>query len=407
MNKRPVKPFDDECRDTISSLRASIVELCDDLGADPEAPQEVSRQLGVNKTLTWSVSRVVRAANHLEALPHIPGTAAIEQFLKAAENRGADVSRIEKVRAAAGELQRLVREHFDDRGTLDLMLDGLGDQGTESLQNSRKLAYRGNSGVFGVQAKVRMMCGLLAPNPNNPATLDMIILSGYVGFRRLREKVRWPLFKLRSWGGPQDRIQDLSGYVPLDQSRGLNRAALLWKYSSSNMPAVDEESTDGGRDFVLGEGPVGNAGAVDCFRGEILRATATRYAEKPGDTGELGINLTTPAEGLVMDLIYHRDLPFVGKAELAVFGRILSQGKSYYDFPDGGSKLPLYATPQELGGRPPVVSTPMVPRYTEMVRDAADAMDWKLEDFAGLRVTLEFPPLWSSLHLRFPLPSRT
>jgi hypothetical protein len=407
MGSRPDKPFEDDCQAAIGSLRASIIELCDDLGADIETPQEIARKLGVNKTLTWSVSRVVRAATHLEALPHVPGTAAIEQFLRAAATQGASRSRIESVRATANELQLLVQKHFGDRGTLDLMLDGLGSEsGSENLQNSRKLAFRGNSGLYGVQARTRMMTALVAPNPEDPDRLDLCIISGYIGFRRLRGNVRWPLFKARSWGRSEDQPLVRGEPEPVDTSRGPNPCSWLYKYCSPGILHVDEELPDtGGRDFFLGEGPVGNHGALDCFRAEIQRSVVYRYAQpdKEDEVGDLGVNVTTPAEELLLDILYHQDLSFVKKANLIVFGRIFGHGEDSPS-PTDAARLPIHATPIELVGSPPTISTPMVPRYSELVRDVADACRFDLSTFRGIRVTLDYPPLGASLMLRFPLP---
>jgi hypothetical protein len=404
MGSRPDKPFEDDCQAPIGSLKASIIELCDDLGADIEAPQEIARTLGINKTLTWSVSRVVRATSHLEALPHIPGTAAIEQFLRAAETRGASKSRVDSVREAASELQRLVQHHFGDRGTLDLMLDGLaGDSDGENLQNSRKLAFRGNSGLFGVQARTRMMTALLAPNREQPSRLDIVIVSGYIGFRRLRGNVRWPLFKVRSWGNAEEPLVK-DAPQPVDLRHGPNPCAWLHSYCTPAGPTVDEELSSGGRDFILGQGPVGNHGALDCFRAEIQRSAVYRYAERTDDVGDLGVNLTTPCEEVLIDLLYHEELAFVRQSELVVFGRIFSHGGHDTPAPDDASRLPIKATPTELVGRPPAVGTPLVPRYAEMVRDIAESVGFNLSQFRGIRATLDFPPLGSSLMLRFPLP---
>jgi hypothetical protein len=409
MGSKPDKPFEDDCRAPIGLLKASIIELCDDLGANLETPQEIARTLGVNKTLTWSVSRIARAGSHLEALPHIPGTAAMEQFLKAAENRGASKSRVESVRSAASDLQRLVHDHFGDRATLDLVLDGLnGDADGENLANSRKLAFRGNSGLFGVQARTRMMCALLAPNTENPDRLDLCVISGYSGFRRLRANVRWPLFKARSWGRAEDQAIVEGAPQPIDTSRGANPCSWLYKYSSAGVTTVTEEHVEsGGRDFILGEGPVGNHGAIDCFRAEVQRSAVYRWVEdgKDEDVGDLGVSLTTPAEEMVLDVLYHEDLSFVRRAEFLVFGRIFSHGSQPPDASDT-SRLPIHAAPTELVGRPPAVSTPMVPKYAEMLRDVADGVGFDLERFRGVRVTLEYPPLGASMMLRFPLPKK-
>lgn len=407
MSPRPAKPFEDDCQSSIGALRASLISLCDDIGANPEAPQEIARKLGVNKTLTWSVSKMMRAPTHLEALPHLPGTAALEQFLKAASKQGANRARVESVRSAAVELQRLVEEHFGDRGTLDLVLDGIENNGNDGLASSRKLAFRGNSGVFGVQAKTRILTGMLAPNASDPSRLDMVMVSGYIGFRRLRGNVRWPLFKVRSWADADEPVSDyLGGWQPIDPSVEQRKTALMPQFSSSSVPTVREEMTEEGLDLILSEGPVGNHGAIDCFRGEFCRAAASRYASTTDDTGEFGVSVTTPSEDVICDILFHRDLTFVRDAQLLAFGRIFSHGMKTGSSTDDSVLLPIRQTPVELSGRPPVVSTPRVPRYADLFQTVCKRLEWNPDDFKGIRVAMDFPPLGSSLVLRFPLPNR-
>lgn len=406
MAPRPVKPFEDECQSSLGALRASLIELCDDLGTDPEAPQEIARRLGVNKTLTWSVSRMMRASSYVEALPHVPGTAAMEQFLKAAEKHGANRYRVSTVRAAAIELQDLVAKHFDDRGTLDLVLDGVDNPLNSGLEGSRKLAFRGNSGIFGVQAKTRTMTGFLAPNRDDPTQLDMVIVAGYVGFRRLRGNVKWPLFRIRSWGDSKDApITSLTqGWQPVDpKSHG--KQALMPEFCSQSMQSLSEELSADGLNLILEPGPVGNHGAVNCFRGEFCRAAAPRYAERENDIGELGVSITTPSEDMIIDVLYHKDLDFVGQAECLVYGQLFSHGMKTDSPQTADTLLPIRPVPSRLLGRPPVVSSPLVPRYSEMVKFVSERLGWEQSDFQGLRIHMDFPPLGSSVLVRFPLPT--
>src|SRR5438477_6125575 len=183
--------FDEECRARVDQLRSAFVELYDSIGADPGSPQDVSRTLRVNKTLAWNVARLLQSPDSLAAVGHVPGDSSLEKVIQASARHGADSEVVANARQAVADFRKMIEAHAGDRPTLDLIIDGT-HPAKSSLELSRKLAFRGNSGLYGVQARTRVLCNFLAPNPDDPERLDMVTVSGYVGFRRLRPNVRWP-----------------------------------------------------------------------------------------------------------------------------------------------------------------------------------------------------------------------
>ena len=129
-----------ECREAVGRLRAALIELYDELGADPSSPQDVSRAFKVNKTLTWNMAKLMLAEDGLAAVPHIPGNSSIERFLKATEGRVANKKLVSAVRDATRGFERVIEEHVGDRATLDLVIDGLPSPDSTGLEQSRKRA---------------------------------------------------------------------------------------------------------------------------------------------------------------------------------------------------------------------------------------------------------------------------
>ena len=64
--------FEAECNARVGQLKTAFIELYDNIGADPQKPQEVARTLHVNKTLAWNVARLLSAADALAAIAHVP-----------------------------------------------------------------------------------------------------------------------------------------------------------------------------------------------------------------------------------------------------------------------------------------------------------------------------------------------
>src|SRR3954469_20670274 len=87
--RQPLNAFEQECKATISSLRAALIVLFQDVGLDPNAPQEAARRLSVNKTLTWNLARLVQSADALAAVAHVPGSSSLERVLAATQKHGA------------------------------------------------------------------------------------------------------------------------------------------------------------------------------------------------------------------------------------------------------------------------------------------------------------------------------
>jgi hypothetical protein len=323
--------------------------------------------------------------------------------LRATQRDAAGTEVVERVRAAASEFEKVVEIHLGDHATLDLVLDALPDATSDGLELSRKLAFRGNSGICGIQARTRAVCWLLAPNPADGSRLDIGLISGHIGLRRLRSSIQWPIFKVRQWSDTNEPIAS-GDWQPLEShDADRNGVALLRSFTRGPAPEIQAVQTEEGSDYILMPGPIGNHGACDCFRGETMRSAANRYRNDKDDVGELGANITNPTADLVFDLIVHRDLAFALKPDVLVFGQIFKTGE-HGGSRDDPSLLPISPRLIELAGRPPAVATPLVPDYTGLLQQVYDRMNWDPGDFDGVRVQLRYPPLNSTVLMRFDLP---
>lgn len=395
------QPFEQECSHAISSLTAAFIDLYDSAAVDPLRPQEVARQFGVNKTLTWNISKLIQSDQGIGAAVHVPGSQSVERMLKAVRKRGACPDKVDRVRQAVRSFDQTIETHIGDRADLELLLDSMGNGKNTGLDLSRKMSFRGNSGVFGVQAKTRLSSVFLAPNPDRTDFLDLVIAGGYVALRRLRPSIRWSIFRATNWGenAPSPaRREALNGEPDPDH------LGLLPQFNSGDTPRFTCNQANGGLDYVLEPGPVGNLGAMDCFRAQKEVGCTPRYADAEGgdDFGELGVPIITPCEHLLFDLIVHRDLDYLDQLEAVVMGKIFTQGDSL-SVGDTDSVLPIQALPVRLAGRPPAIATPLVPRYADLFNYVGSSMAWDLSEFNAVRVQVMYPPLGSTVLLRFPL----
>ena len=397
----PPRGFEHDCETALSGLRVAVLELYGALGAPAEQPQEVARAFGLDKNLTWKVSRLLGTPDAADALQFLPGAGALRILLRAMEGAGSE--RVERVQSAYDHLDEVVQTHLGDRSTLQLVLDGIGPGRAEPLEASRKLAFRGNSGVWGVQARAKVTIAALAPNADRPDRLDTAFVRGYLGFRRLRSASSWPLSTRRDWYGDGQAYKP--GARPLEPDQVENGLPILREFTTAPGPVFELRRMPTGFYFVLPPGPVGNSAAFDCFLGEVSRAEVPRYHEGSDRFGEFSTSITAPIEYQLLDVILHRDLAEQFEPEAFLYGNPLGERVGGSTDPTQ-THLPLGDQVHRLPGSPPVVATPIYPRYTELVELVYRRAGWDPAAFVGYRLVTKYPPMGTSVSMRFALPER-
>lgn len=402
-SKTDAPPFEDHCSAALEGLQTSLTELYQSANADPEAPQVISREYGLNRNLTWKVSRIMRAEAPHEVFQHLPGAAGLDILLDAFDGHGAARERTQAVRDAITEFEHMVSLHAGDRQTLELMLDSLApeDAPNEPLEVSRKLAFRGNSGIWGVQAKLRLRAVFLAPNAEDPSQLDIAEVSGLLGVRRFRHGAAWPLFQREKFNDDGSRCE--TPELPLDPDSADPSSFLIPEFCSKPLPTIRATPTRYGLRFEQVGGELGNCGLVTCVYGSSRRKFAPRYRDELNLHGEFFSPINAPVENLMFDVLVHRDLLAEGfklKAE------VLQADSSSPLFDRRGTALPCPERVRRLGHGKPRVVTPLAPRYGEIVEYVYRELDWDAEDFRGFRFEMKYPPLPCTVVLGYELPER-
>jgi hypothetical protein len=390
----------DELTASTHELRGSLTELFAALGIDARRAPSLTRRLRLDKSLAWKLTTIVKSADPGAAVRHLPGAAAFEILLSAAKNAGAAPRAIERAQSAYQSLQHVVERHTGDRPTLELVMDSMPQAPAGRLEMSRKLAFRGNSGIWGVQAKTRLCAAFVAPSPDDPDMHDVANLGGWVGFRRLRADARWALFRVAVFDSNKETPPP---YLPLDPEESTDGPMLLRKFCTSTLPPI-QASPDGSGDVVyeLGESSIGNTGAFDCFYGSKIPQIGSKWADEQDDRGEFAATISAPVESLQFDLLVHRDCEFATRTSTQVYGvaNLIPATRHARDL------IPLELDRVEIGRFPPVVDTPRIPGYATVINHVMERCGWDRRDFIGIRYTLEYPPFPSTVVISFPLASR-
>lgn len=399
--------FQEDLTNAFQGVRASLLTLLETSGAEVGSPNDTAKRLGVTRNLAWKLGKVLGEEDIYTALQHLPGEEGIAILSQAMKRVGVAPKAIDSFRSALERFDRVVEIHAGDRNTLNLILDSMGGAGSgERLEQSRKMAFRGNSGLWGLQARVRSTTTFIAPGRDDPSMIDLSIVGGVVDFRRLRPGIRWPLLRPRQYHddgspivlGPKEEPVD-TGYV---STNGAGPSPMLIReFCSPNMPEVRAFPSRLGWDYELGDGPVGNLGAFTCFFGRIVRsATPAHYTEQDPFLDLLS-HVTMPVETMLFDVLVHQDLAYLMSPKVMLLASTDGVGPGRAE-----QSIPLEARAVEVAGHPPMLGTALIPRYDELVARVFARAGWRAKDFSALRLTIKYPPMHSVAVMRSVLPPK-
>lgn len=390
------KLLHEEVQKAAEQLRGSLRELILAAGCDPLKPQAVHRHINVDRVLCWKVSRMVRAERIEEALLQLPGEEALSIFITAFTPTTAGEARIESSRAAALGLNIAIASHVGNRRTLQLMLDSV-PQGQDALAQSRKLLFRGASGLWGIQAKERMQLIMLAPNAANAERVDAVTATGWVDVKRMRPDARWRMVRhhVQPDGGAA-AASELSS-KPLSASAALGQSMLLPEFCE-DVPPMITHAEGSVTYYELGPSATGRVGAFSLFLGEIQRGLGSRYARVKGESAEFCVNVLAPTEHLTLDVLVHRSLKLLDGAELSLFSAAFNDGSKFSDFERMGLE-PEAVELENLSN----LDNRHYSRHRELLHFTAERAGWKLDDFVGVRFEIDYPPFPSVARFRAPL----
>lgn len=399
--------FVTHCVASVHALRRSLRGLYRSVDADEDRPQAVARRFGLNKNLTWKIAKLLGDGESLEAVANVPGAEGIGILLTAMEREGASAVAVESVRRDFDAFEAMMRAHAGDRATLDLLIDGLA-KGSRALEVSRKLAFRGNSGVWGLQARVRSALQVLAPTAGRPDMLDDVLAAGMHDIRRLRPVQGWPIFRFHHYGTPAEAGAKVREFIPIEQAVSDDEPALIMR-SFCSPPGAEVRSVRQGSEIrhELVDGPIGHRGAVTFVFGSIERAAFGRYADptaREPEYGEMVAFVTMPTELAQMDVLVHRSMLDEFEPECAVYGR-----------PFGGSdmtpsarehfRLPIAGAIERIDPVHDTLDSRDLPERTELAALVVERAGWSLGDFMAFRATVTYPPMPCSIVMRYRLPT--
>lgn len=385
-------------------LRSALMELATSAGADPTKPQQVSRQLRLNRGLAWKMARIVQGRTMGDIIDHVPGTAGVEILVETLTKGGGSADAAARTREAFREFDQLVERHAGDRQTLALMVSNTGEvqDDRDRLADMRRLAYQGNTAILGIRARVQVSAHIIAPNAKEPAWVDSVRVGGLVDLHRVRGDAHWTLF--RNFSYHDDGTASDGGTRALDPECAAELGVpLVREFCSQPLPRL-VGTRDGDESLVeLPPGPVGQTGAITCFQGSYTERMAPAFRDARDSRGELGNGLRTPVEDLIFDVFVHRSLLRDSQPAFDVYSTMDRMARQA-EPGRARNRLPTSESPVRLGTGLAAASTPYFPKYEGILATVFRKVSWNAGDFLGYRVHMAFPPIPALAVISFPLP---
>lgn len=379
-------PFLDQGHARVVALRDAILSTLVSVGADIEEPQEISRRFGLDKTLAWKISRLVTESDALVSVVHAPRLPGLQLFERAMAKHNAAPRSLVLLREAIERFETFVTENAGDRDVMEIIITSTNERANaKRLEQFRKDGFVANSATWGVSAKTHYALRMMLPARGQPDMIDMITVTGLLDFRRLRSDVPWTVSTLSQWQLDSELRPD--AIFPLEPGAEIPFASDFCSKPLPPMQAIPE-----GKDktrFVLDPGPVGNAAAADVMLAWVHFATASKRTMVPGEKGEHGVLLTTPAEVMIHDLFIHESFDFAMSPESKTYS-MMPNGPGYPGNALGPQVLPV---PTDIIEVDALSHTSEVVCFAPLMQSLMNRFNADASKFRGFRVKVKYPPI--------------
>lgn len=393
--------------EAMAGLRAALGQWVRSIpgGGGVRRATDLAVLLELKPKLAWQLWRVMNAEDAVEAHAHLPGPAGLRIAIEAGAARGAGGggsgagSRAAAVERAFEEVRRLGDRHAGDRHALAAMLSSRGGEAARRAEEEfRRMAFAGNSAIWGVRARAQFMMSILHPG-RNAEVVDAAAVRGLVDLRRLRANLPWVISRIGCYATPEQRKQRQREPIATPGPSGL---PLLTEFSSRPAPELRAiKISETLADVELTGGEAGEEGAVTCVLGEVFRGLP-RFATPDHPAGRLTPVLFTPTELYVHDILVHRGAEGVLPWRVNIYGDARGEGFSGTRPRD---RVEMGVEVEHLGRGPDVLATAALPRQGELAEWLHGRLGWDAGAFEAYRLRLAYPLTPSMVEVEFDLPA--
>lgn len=397
----PSTPFYTDYLESVRALRSGLIAAFEMLGIDSKRPRETARLLGLDKSLAWKITRIIHEEDAPRVAGSIPGTSGMRQVTQSFVDREVPRHIADSIEKAYVGYIEMTKIHSSDKNSYELMLDGMAVD-VESQKKSRQSAYRGNCGIWGIQSNVRVSAHVLSINKEDPSSLDYAGFGGMTGFQRLRPGQPWPIFQFLAHEDSGKPMR--SDMVAISENPDPQFPLIINEFCKGSLPDLQLSRVGNSTNYEFGDGIIGKTGSSDVFLGYIDQQPKPRYRDENNQFGELMCLIDTPIETLLFDLIVERELAERIEPESMIYGRVTGSHQDQ-DVRSQKNLVPFTERLKFLEPGAHMLTTPLVPAYSQLGDLVISRMGRSMTDFVCWRLVLEYPIMPSTVSIRFPLES--
>lgn len=396
-------PFKADAERVLRGFQSVLCEILDVLPGLTVKPQQIAKELSIDKKLAWSVLKIVQSTDPYAIAQYIPGNVAIGKFTASVSKIAELKPLVAGIDRAYADFEELIRVHAGDRTSLEMMLTACAkkDRGTADLSH-RRMAFRGNSYIWGAQSKTQLTMVLAQP-ADDPSRIHLAAVNGFFRLRQLRGNAPLPIARIRH-ADSDGVIRQPVALSPIDPtSSQSNGMSFLKDFCSNPLPksrVVNAE--DGFTNCELIGNDIGDTAAITCVEGNVAYNAASRYRDEANPYADNRAAVCIPCEVLILDLVVRED----------TFGPITPRSMVRADLFHGlsgplGLSSNILETDNEvnyLGKGPAVLHSQDVPQYPKMGRYIFDKLGWDGQRFDVYRLRIEYPVIPSAVSILFDMP---
>lgn len=374
-----------------SELASSFQALLSRLPGAPHRPQELARELRINKDLSSRILKATESRDPIATTHLMPGPEPLRRLIRAAARRNVNGEAVRSAEQSVRRFEQLIRNVAGDRSGLDTIISAWLPQVREKAELlSKQAVFKGMSQIKGAAADVDFITRFVHPAADGDG-YDYVLLSGSLGLRRLRPGT---MLTVNSFPmhGPTDsrRMLTLEGKAATGQ-----QDVMLDAFCSSPLPRFEIRREGDVTCMTLCGEEVGLRSAADLAWAHVHRSCRIRSVFS---------TVNMPARLGVCDLMLHPSIAADMQQALPKLEIYDTTERGIAQFGDASRRsdlLDIKADVQHLGQGVSHFRCAEIPRYIEMIEHVCAAMNWDATCLHGYRCAIDYPVYGSQVILSF------
>lgn len=388
--------------DAATQCANRLRDALDEVLPEPRRPVDLTRELGLDKTLASRVVKFAIAAEPVLCAIEGPGPAGLRQVSAALQQRGVDPANLVSLAKAINAYEIALAAFPSGRAGIQAALADRVHVDHEHLRRTARLSlFKSMTVLMGCQLDAAYHVYALTPSAHHPDRIDSVYIEQRAGFRRLRDGIsRAIVCGVPATHGP-DRGHT-TNFTLNQQPLGTDpTTALVPEFCSPELPPMHVARRDTATLLAVDPGQPAQGAALTLATGLVFRGNIPRWATEQRPYDSLGVTMRKPVSALLFDLLIHRQLA-IGTpiATLNVAGGPPTASPQADDFDAIDQPLEVMS----MGAGVDRLGSKWVPMARRIAARAVETTGIDASEFFAYRVAIEYPipGLTTRVWLRLP-----